>query len=457
MLKNINEKFTQEVWQQDVHTLRRSRQIMVYWLRLSHLLVQDLRSGYLATRAASLAYTSILSLVPLLAFAFALLKGLGFEDKLEPLLLNLFSPLGLKSVEMAGKVMIFVSAIHAGALGFFGLFLLSFTAVSLTRKVDVAFNFVWRVRDPRPLAATASHYLAIIILGPVFLALGVGIMTTLNDQALLDHTAGWSSVSVVVVVIAAKLLSYLIVAAALTFLYIFIPFTHVQFRSAVTGGLVAGALWQLTGTLFGVLSAGTGDFPPVYAASAILLMFMLLLYVDWLIVLLGTQICFYVQHPDLVLTGTRRNEIGGATFERVALHIMFLLGRAYSENNKPWSREQLARRLHLPADIILDVIDRLQQRGLILRIPSKRNIARYVPARDMGTITLRDIVMSVRQNPRSGQDADKHMKHIPHVQGFMGKLETAIDGVLGSTTLQQFVEDGTSEELSTKTVLRARQ
>lgn len=457
MLKKINERFLREVWQQDVHTLRRSRQLMVYWLRTGHLLVQDIRNGYLATRAASLAYTSILSLVPLIAFSFALLKGLGFEDKLHPLLLALLSPLGVHSVDMSGVLMEFVSNIHAGVLGLFGLFMLLFTAVSLTHKVDVAFNFVWRIREFRSFGANLSHHLAIIIMGPLLLALGVGLMTTLGDQHLVDQTAGWPPAGVVLLLIGAKALAYLVVAGALTFLYTFIPFTHVQFRSAAAGGLIAGALWQLAAGLFGALAESTASLPPVYAAFAILLMFMLLLYLDWMIVLLGTQISFYVQNPDLALHGTRRNEIGGATFERVALHIMFLLGRAYTESTKPWSREQLSRRLHLPADITLDVIERLQQRGLIIRIPSRRNIARYVPARDMGTISLRDIMQAVRQNPRSGQDADKHIKSIPHVQELVDKLDGAIQGVLGDVTLQAFVEADIAVELETKTVLRARQ
>jgi membrane protein len=185
-------------------------------------------------------------------------------------------------------------------------------------------------------------------------------------------------------------------------------------------------------------------------------MFVIWLYVSWMIVLVGIQVAFYVQNPELVRHGLRRNEIGGRTFERVALHIMYLIGRAYEESAKPWSREQLARRLHLPTDIILDVLDRLQQRSLIMRISSRRNIARYAPARDMGKITLRDIVMAVRQNPKSGQDADKHLKSVPQVEALMGTMDRAMDNVLGTTTLKQFVEEGDPAELHTKTVMRAR-
>ena len=130
--------------------------------------------------------------------------------------------------------------------------------------------------------------------------------------------------------------------------------------------------------------------------------------------------------------------------------------RVCRRNTKPWSREQLARYLHLPTDIILDVIDRLQHSGLVIRVPSRRNIHRYVPARDMSAISLRDIVMAVRRSPRSGQDPDKHIKAIGQVEELMLKMDQAIDGVMGGVSLREFIEAGEPAELSGKTVLRAR-
>ena len=77
MFRDLNRQVTQAIWHEDVHKMGRSRQLAIYWGRLVHLLVEDLSAGYLTQRAASLAYTSILATVPLLAFASALLKGFG--------------------------------------------------------------------------------------------------------------------------------------------------------------------------------------------------------------------------------------------------------------------------------------------------------------------------------------------------------------------------------------------
>ena len=454
MLKDLEKQFAQTVWHDDVHKMGRSRQVAIYWARLIHLLIEDLSAGYLTQRAASLAYTSILTIVPLLAFASALLKGFGYQNKLQPLLFELLAPMGTRGAAMTGDIVAFVNNVRAGVLGSVGLALLLVTILSLTRKVETALNFVWRVREPRSVAMGFIHYLGVIMLGPVIVVLVAGITASFSSEAVVDQVFGWMPAGVLVAA-AVKILSFLVIVATFAFLYVFVPFTHVRLRSALAGALLAGALWEISGWAFALLSNGTSLLTSVYAGFAILFIFFVWLYVSWIIVLVGTQASFYVQNPDLVRTGLRRNETGGRTFERVALHVMYLVGRSYMENRKPWSREQIARYLHLPTDIVLDVIDRLQHSGLIIRAPSRRNIHRYLPARDLDVVTLRDVMLAVRRSPKSGEDADRHIKAIYQVEDLMFRLDQAIDGVLGATTLRDFILAGEPADLSSKTVLRA--
>ena len=452
-LKNIKETFNREVWQQDVHQLSRARRIGVFWVRMAHVLTQDIIAGELNLRAMSLVYTSILSLVPFLAFAFAVLKGFGVQNKMQPLLLNLFEPLGPKGVEMTGKVIDFVNNIKAGVLGTLGLLLLLYTVISLVRKVESAFNHVWRVREPRTFAEGFGHYLSVIMIGPLLLVGALGLTATVSNHTAVEHIIDWAPVGVLLVAIA-KLLPYLMVISAFTFIYMFVPHTYVSFKAAITGATVAGIAWELAGWIFAILVFTSTRLTAIYSGFAILVMFMIWLYVSWLIVLMGSQVAFYVQNPELVRHGLRRNEVGGRTMERVAIHVMYLIGRAYHESHTPWSREQLARRLHLPTDIILDVLDRLRHRGLLMMVTGR--IRRYVPATDMSNITLREIVLAVRQNPLKTGDADKHMRSIPQAEGVIQALDRAFELAMGNRTLKDLILEGEMEDLDTKTVLRAR-
>ena len=451
--KQFKDTFAREVWHQDVHKMGRSKRILVYWVRMFHVMAQDIAHGDLNLRAMSLVYTSILSLVPLMAFAFALLKGFGVQNKMKPMLLDFFAPMGPKGAEMAGKVIDFVDNVKAGVLGIIGLMLLLYSVITLVRKAESAFNHVWRVREPRTFVEGFGHYLSVIMIGPLLLVGALGLTATLSSHTAVDNIVGWAPIGVLLVAFA-KILPFVLVISAFTFIYIFVPHTYVSFRAAVSGAVAAGIAWELAGWIFATLTVSSTRLTAIYSGFAILIMFMIWLYVSWLIVLLGSQLAFYVQNPELVSHGLRRNEVGGRTMERVALHVMYLIGRAYHESHTPWSREQLARRLHLPTDIILDVLDRLRHRGLIIMVTGR--IRRYVPSTDMGKITLKEIILAVRQNPANTGDADRHIKSISQAEEVIFRLDRAVDSALGDRTLRDLIEDGEHDDLDTKTVLRAR-
>jgi membrane protein len=454
MLKRFTDKFSQEVWQQDVYTMSRSRRVFIFWVRMFQVLIEDILTGDLRLRAMGLVYVSILSIVPLLAFAFSVLKGFGVQNRLQPFLADLFNPLGDKGPAIAAKVIDFVNNVKAGVLGTLGLVMLLYTVITLVRKVEQAFNQGWRVREPRSIVAGFGHYLSVIMIGPLLFVTALGLTATVSSQTAVQHIVDWAPIGVLVVA-GAKILPFVFVISAFTFIYMFVPNTHVQFRAAVTGGAIAGVSWELAGYVFTELTERSTRLAAIYSGFAIVVMFMIWLYTSWIIVLAGSQVAFYVQNPELVRHGLKRNEVGGRTMERVALSIMYLIGRAYEEQHTPWSREQLARRLHLPTDLILDVLDRLRQRGLIVAIPGK--IRRFLPAYDMEKMPLREVIMAVRRNPIEKGDADKHMKTIPQAEDTLRKLDMAANEALGKITVKEYVGSGEAQELETKTVLLARQ
>src|SRR5579872_3048242 len=210
MLTRLKEWFAREVWHQDVHKMTRSRRILVFWVRMFNVLFQDVQQGDLNLRAMGLVYTSILSLVPLLAFAFAVLKGFGVQNKMQPMLLNFFAPLGPKAGQFAGQVIDFVNNVKAGVLGILGLLLLLYTVISLVRKVEAAFNHLWRVREPRTFVEGFGHYLSVIMVGPLLLVGALGLTATVSSPAAVDHIVG-ASAGGVLFVAAAKLLPYVMV------------------------------------------------------------------------------------------------------------------------------------------------------------------------------------------------------------------------------------------------------
>ena len=132
-------------------------------------MVRDVVEGRLALYAGSLVYTTILSLVPILALAFSILKGFGVHYRFEPLLMQALSPLGSQSQEIAESLMSFVDKMDVGVLGAVGLALLFYTAVSVVQKVEAACNEIWHVRRERPLARKITDYLSVLLISPVLI------------------------------------------------------------------------------------------------------------------------------------------------------------------------------------------------------------------------------------------------------------------------------------------------
>ena len=439
MLSRIPKAFDQYIWRNDLRAMPVHKRLLIFWMRLLQVLIQDFASGEITLRAMSLVYTTLLAIVPLLAFVFAVLKGLGVQDNLEPMLLNFLAPLGEKGEEISMKILNFVDNAKAGVLGILGLLVLLYAVISLVQKVESGFNYVWRVREVRSLGERFSHYLSVILIGPLLVIVALAITATLSSHGMSEYIKEVASLGPVLIA-AFKLVPYLLVIAAFTFVYAFVPHTHVQFRAALYGGIFAGVLWEFTGWAFAALTVSSTRLTLIYSSFAILVMFMVWIYLCWLILFVGAQLAFYVQNPELV-RHRGREDVGGRTLERLALHIMYLVGRSYHDNQAPWSREQLARRLRVPTESVLDVLGRLRENGLLMLVSGR--IRRYVPGRDMGTIALKDIINAMRLNPSGAEDVDYYLKGVAAVDDVVSRLDHAVDAALGNTTLRELVEQQT--------------
>ena len=437
MFSRILKAFDKYIWHSDLRAMAWHKRTPIFWVRLLQLLIQDFWTGEITLRATGLVYTTLLSIVPLLAFAFAILKAFGIQESLEPMLFQFLSPLGEKGGEISMKIIHFVDNVKVGLLGTIGLLVLLYAVISLVQKVESGLNYIWRVREEITFSERFSHYLGVLIIGPVLLISALAITATISSPSMTQHIMRVIPQGHLVVV-GIKLVPYLLVIAAFTFTYAFVPHTHVQFRAALAGGVFAGVLWQFASWAFAALTVSSTRLTIIYSGFAILVMFMAWVYLCWLILFMGAQVAFYVQNPELVRHGHGHEAVGGRTLERLALHIMYLIGRCYYDNKQPWSREDLARRLRVPTDTILDVLGRLRENGLVMLVSGR--IRRYVPARDMGTVLLRDIIDAMRRNPTNAEDVDRYINAVASVDEVMKKVDHAVETALGDTTLRSLVE-----------------
>ena len=367
--------------------------LLIRVLRVFYVVIRDLLEGQLTLRAMSLVYTTLLAMVPLLAVSFSVLKGFGVHNQIEPLLLNFLRPLGERGVEVTSRIIGFVDSVKAGILGSIGFALLIYTVISLIQKIERACNDTWHVNRSRPLSQKFSDYLSVILIGPVlvFSALGItaSVMSTTVVQKMVAIKVFGSLME-----LATKLVPYLLVIAAFTFVYIFVPNTRVRFRSALTGGLVAGVLWEASGWAFASFVVKSAKYTAIYSGFAILIMFMIWLYLSWLIVLVGASVAYYHQHPESVTSYRRELRLSNRMQEKLALLVMFLVGNNYYDNLPALTLEEFAQSLNVPMEALEPIMEALEGYGLLSQTANEPPT--YLPARPLDTAELKDVLDAVR-------------------------------------------------------------
>ena len=370
--------------------------LLVRPLRYAYALGRDLARGELTLRAMSLVYTTLLSIVPLLALSFSVLKGLGFHRELEPVLYQFLEPIGDKAGELTARIMKFVDDVQGGVLGSIGLAFLIYTVVSMIQKIEESFNFVWRVEQPRSLARRFSEYLSVMVVGPVLIVAAFGLLAAVGNQKFVQMLAHTAVVGTAVIYFG-EIVPYLLVIGVFTFLYAFVPNTKVKFRAALVGGAAAGILWVAGGMVFTSFVAASSQRVLIYAGFAIVIVALIWVYWSWLILLIGAQLAFYVQNPHSLRSGHEELHLTATLRERIALSVMYLLAKDFMHSEHRWSVNALSEQLELPSAALGPLITSLENAGLIVGTDDER----LVPGRDLSAIMLAEIVDAVRRDTRN--------------------------------------------------------
>jgi membrane protein len=409
-------------------------------LRYPAAILRDWLAGEISVQAMSLAYTTLLSLVPLMVFSFAILKGIGARSDLHFILHEFFRPLGSAANQLTESVMSFVTNMRGDVLGSIGLIFLTYTVLSTIQKVETSFNFVWRVDRPRSLARRFTEYLSVMIIGPILLAVALGLL----GSAAQSSVAQWlDSVAYLAWLFHAlgRLLPYAIVAVVFTFMYAFVPNTRVELRAALIGGVTGGIIWALVGQVFTTVLYYSSQMMAVYTGFAIVLTTLIWVYLSWLILLIGAELAFYVQFPQYLPLG-RESALEGSVREPLGLSIMVLIARDYRRGLPHWSAPRLAAELGVPRAAIAPLLAALEKTGLLAATDREQ----FVPGLDPESIPISAIISALR-SPSIGRSAPP-FRAAAAAAKVMSRIDAALERELGERSLKDLIAEENAETAS---------
>ncbi len=402
-------------------------------LRYIYGLGRDIVFGQLTLRSMSLVYTTLLSVVPLIAFSFSVLKGLGKHKELEPLLFDLVAPLGAQGREITEQVIALVDNVKGGVLGGVSLAFFIYTAISMVQKVEESFNYVWYVSKPRSFARRFSEYFFVLLIGPLVMVIALGMIASIRSNTVVQLILTNESLGPFFVVFS-EFTPYLLITGVFTFLYMYMPNTKVKFKSALVGGLAGGFLWASAGAVFTTFVLYASRTQLIYSGFAVAITTLIWLYLSWLILLVGAQLAFYYQQPAILRIVRRDPRLSNSMRERLDLNIMYLVGKAFRDPDERTSIREISQQIEMPSIALAPVTNALESAGLLITTENEE----LLPGREMSRIALNDILAIVRVQGETGSYKDPAWT--ADVDALGAEMDKALSSVAGDRSLADLLD-----------------
>ncbi len=378
--------------------------------------------------AASLSYTTLLSLVPLAAISLAVLSRFKFsQESIENFLMQYLLPTASFQQVIVENIQKF--ARNTAALSIIGGLFLAVTAVALLNTVEGSFNYIWRVTQRRNLLSKFTAFWSIITFSPILI--GASLVLTGRFYrvglvgSLLEHELIKSSINYI--------LPFLLIFVIIFIAYRVLPNTKVKASPAIIGALVATVLFSSARWGFGLYVTQYAHFNRIYGILGTLPAFLMWIYISWVIVLFGTEVTFTLQYHRL-----EEEEKGGAPGDPVynpyyGLRAVLALRDHFREGRGPLSAVELAKRLNIRYELVGEILFGLRQGNLVASVDEARE--QFLPARDLDQVTLREIVESMKEKSLvTAPGPSDRQKEV--IESFFERAREAADEVLGHTTVR---------------------
>lgn len=378
-------------------------------------------------RAAALAYTTLLALVPSLAVAFAMLKAFGglspIQERLETLVYtHLVTTSSLQAAEYIQKL---TERVNAGAIGTVGFLAFIITAVSLLNTVADAFNRVWGVEDRRSLRDRFLTFFALTILAPILFGASISITGSIG------RSAAWTRLPISGLGPALVLLvPFLLTWAGFLLLYEIIPSVPLRLRPAVFGSLAVAGSWELAKIGFELYVSTVVNYGEVYASLSVIPVFLLWLYVSWLIALLGFEVSFFLQHPELSRGATAPEATHTTVPIPEAIRAFVAMAEAFARGSEPVTVSQVAQQVRVPEGIALAILVELERHGYAARVA--RPDGAYLPRRSPASVKVAELWHAL--GGRMG------LTGVDPLDQLLTGAADATTRAFGSTTVQDLLE-----------------
>lgn len=418
--RHLGRFLTEGIWDIEPSSLSRMRRLGLSAVRIVHLVFKGFRDNDCPLHASALTYSSLMSIVPVLALAFSVVRGLNAGERIEQKIVASVTTLPPQFQEIVLRILEYVHRTDFATLGGVGLVLLLVIVVQVMGRVEMSFNRVWGVTTSRPLLRQFSDYLSVLVVVPV-LMIGATTVNAVAGSPAIAHLARAHLGSADFLY--SRLLAFapwLVTWLAFGFLYKFMPNTRVNFIPAVVSGILGGSLWLGWQWVYITLQIGVGQYNKIYATFASVPIFLYWLYISWQIVLLGAEIGFALQNHATYKMEQRAHAASAQSRIMLALSILSHAAQAMVVKVPFFEIAAYARDHRVPVRLINEVTRALVEAQLLGELAS--GAGRYVLLKTPDAVRVQDVIQALLQTGASPQSLG------------LDRLNLAIRQVLGRSS-----------------------
>ena len=351
--------------------------------------VQGLSSHGTMVRSAALTFYTLMSLVPVVALVFAVVKGFGLADGLEQ---NLYEVLP-QSPEVIDYVVDFaqkaLARTQGGWVALVGVLTLFWAVIKVFGSIEDAFNNIWEVKGTRSAARKYSDYIAVVVIAPI---LWVVSSSFGNYAAEILGVAGSPALEVL-----SRAASLAVTWVMFTFIYVVLPGTKVRLTSALTAGIVAGTVFLLFQWGYVYLQRWMTSYNAIYGSFAALPLFLLWMQISWEILLLGGELSFAYQNAARFDEERESLLVSYDCRRKLMVGVVVLVARAFRDGRGAVSFSEIRDRLDVPTRIMNNILFTLVQARMLneIRTEGTEYDLEYAPARDISQLRVYDVLEAV--------------------------------------------------------------
>ncbi len=432
-IKAVRHFLEVDLWNVKISTMPKWRGIAFQQLRVTIISVSEFTKDRVSETASALTYFSILSIVPVLAMAFGIAQGFGLEKYLTAQL-NLFFG------ESQGEVMIqaqefaqrMLADANGGVITGISFIFLIYAVLRLLNNIEVAFNQIWQTRS-RTWQRKLSDYLAIIIIGPIFIIVS-GSATALVATQFNQLSRDFELLAYFRPLL--FFLRYILIWISLTLLYLIFPNTKVKILPALIAGVLAGTAYEIVQIGWIQAQVFLTKYNTIYGTFAVLPLFLIWLQLSWTIVLFGAEYAYATQNANLWRHDLQSMKLSNRHRWEVTLLVLRYIIKNFETGNNALSISELSAKVHIPYRFVRDVCQELTDAGVLNQVATEDETEAFQPAMDIAHLDLYTVMSKVNGKgfDKLKSDDDEIFRRI---EDLMVEFETSMKNAPANRLIKQ--------------------